>query len=198
MQFKAGSSDYAEPSVTSQKFSDDPNHTSLLRYTESNTQPYLQKFFCIWTNSKHDTIEKYCMKTNSKQKASTAVTKAIKDGQLQRKPCCICGNIKAEAHHENYERELDVIWLCRLHHMRLHRSPHKMTSKQLTVALGKIMKQVGLKEDVDEAIEKHLKKLRPQPSKQGFIDSLLRLALTVKRIPIIGQTSEKLDKKKSN
>ena len=35
-----------------------------------------------------------------------------------RLPCQICGR-KAEAHHYDYNKPLDVLWLCRSHHRRL-------------------------------------------------------------------------------
>jgi hypothetical protein len=38
-----------------------------------------------------------------------------------RPPCEVCGALSAEAHHKDYSRPLDVVWLCRKHHMELHR-----------------------------------------------------------------------------
>lgn len=32
----------------------------------------------------------------------------------------ICGNDNAEAHHEDYSKQLDVLWLCHKCHMRHH------------------------------------------------------------------------------
>lgn len=45
---------------------------------------------------------------------------AIKKGILKRKPCSVCDNIKSDAHHFDYNRPLEVIWLCRKHHRLLH------------------------------------------------------------------------------
>jgi hypothetical protein len=44
----------------------------------------------------------------------------IKRGKIIKQPCCICGNPKAEAHHEDYSKPLDVIWYCREHHLKIH------------------------------------------------------------------------------
>lgn len=41
-------------------------------------------------------------------------------GELIAQPCQHCGNPKSEMHHADYSRPLDVIWVCRACHMRLH------------------------------------------------------------------------------
>jgi hypothetical protein len=46
---------------------------------------------------------------------------AVARGSLTRKPCSRCGAPKAEKHHADYARPLDVIWLCR----PCHRAEHK-------------------------------------------------------------------------
>ena len=45
---------------------------------------------------------------------------AVRDGQLIREPCQVCGNPKSEGHHADYGQPLEVQWLCRVHHQRLH------------------------------------------------------------------------------
>ncbi len=56
-----------------------------------------------------------------KTKAQTAVSNAIRDGRLLRQPCATCGAPRAEAHHDDYSRPLDVLWLCKTHHTEEHR-----------------------------------------------------------------------------
>lgn len=46
---------------------------------------------------------------------------AIRDGKLHRSPCEICGEQKAQAHHDDYSKPLDVRWLCTTHHAEWHR-----------------------------------------------------------------------------
>lgn len=41
------------------------------------------------------------------------------NGSMVRLPCVRCGE-KAHAHHEDYSKPLDVIWLCHQHHMQHH------------------------------------------------------------------------------
>lgn len=52
--------------------------------------------------------------------ANQQVSNAIRDGRLIRKPCVICGNPKSQAHHPDYSKPLDVVWLCRKHHLATH------------------------------------------------------------------------------
>ena len=52
--------------------------------------------------------------------ARKKAAKAIEAGKITRKPCDHCGAWPAEAHHEDYDSPLQVVWLCRLHHRRRH------------------------------------------------------------------------------
>jgi hypothetical protein len=51
--------------------------------------------------------------------ANYSVNNAIRDGKLKRCPCFVCGE-KAVAHHPDYDRPLDVVWLCQVHHKEAH------------------------------------------------------------------------------
>lgn len=55
-----------------------------------------------------------------RRSAYLAVAAAKRSGILVREPCFVCGHHKSEAHHEDYDRPLEVIWLCRMHHYRRH------------------------------------------------------------------------------
>ena len=36
------------------------------------------------------------------------------------KVCCVCAEKKTVAHHEDYSKPLEVVWLCQHHHNLLH------------------------------------------------------------------------------
>lgn len=57
-------------------------------------------------------------------KARQEVFNAIKRGEIIRQSCSVCGLEKAHAHHEDYSKPLDVIWLCRKHHREVHNGKH--------------------------------------------------------------------------
>lgn len=54
--------------------------------------------------------------------------KAIRSGILLRMPCEVCKEIKSEAHHDDYDKPLDVRWLCRKHHGEHHRTLKEIKS----------------------------------------------------------------------
>lgn len=66
---------------------------------------------------------KYKVNNPEKVKVHKFVGNAIRDGHLTPKPCEVCGcdDRKIEAHHANYKKPLEVIWLCEEHHKILHR-----------------------------------------------------------------------------
>ena len=68
--------------------------------------------------SKSDS-KKWILLNPEKRKAHNKVKNALRSGKIHRHPCCICGN-KAEAHHEDYSKPLEIIWLCREHHSKRH------------------------------------------------------------------------------
>jgi hypothetical protein len=45
---------------------------------------------------------------------------AIRDKKIKRAPCVICGESKSQGHHEDYDKPLDVVWLCVRHHQDRH------------------------------------------------------------------------------
>lgn len=52
-----------------------------------------------------------------KYAARQKVLIAVRNGSLVKQPCKECGALKVEAHHPDYSKPLDVIWLCKKHHM---------------------------------------------------------------------------------
>lgn len=56
-----------------------------------------------------------------KYQARCAVNNALRDGRLKKKDCELCGLDKSQAHHEDYSRPLDIIWLCAGCHSKVHK-----------------------------------------------------------------------------
>jgi hypothetical protein len=52
--------------------------------------------------------------------AREALNNAVNAGHLIRQPCFICGELKTEGHHPDYDQPLSVVWLCVKHHKQCH------------------------------------------------------------------------------
>lgn len=61
-------------------------------------------------------------KKRSRDSVYAATAHAVKSGKIKKQPCVICGHKISQAHHEDYSKPLNVVWLCRRHHIALHTS----------------------------------------------------------------------------
>ena len=78
------------------------------------------KNFIIFCNIKDNLKDKIRNeKFREKRSARSKTYYALKRGKLLEMPCIVCGD-KAEAHHPDYSRPLDVVWLCHRHHAQTH------------------------------------------------------------------------------
>jgi len=68
----------------------------------------------------NERTDKYRSKYPEKIKAGKKLRYAVQTGKMIREPCVVCGKPKAEAHHKDYSKPLEVIWLCSRHHTDLH------------------------------------------------------------------------------
>ena len=74
---------------------------------------------------------------NQRQKAWGALNDAIRYGKLERPTVCSrCGSEgDIEAHHEDYSKPLDVMWLCVRCHNELHKEKNKKKRESSQQAL---------------------------------------------------------------
>lgn len=56
-----------------------------------------------------------------KRRTHYAVSNAVRDKKLFKKPCEVCGESKVIAHHCDYDKPLEVMWLCPRHHTDWHK-----------------------------------------------------------------------------
>lgn len=43
-------------------------------------------------------------------------------GKIKKQPCAICGDSNSQKHHPDYNKPLEVIWLCRPCHLKTHKN----------------------------------------------------------------------------
>ena len=62
----------------------------------------------------------YNRKNPEKHRAHVVVLCAFRNGSLIRQPCSVCDNPFGHAHHEDYSKPLEIVWLCRQCHTKRH------------------------------------------------------------------------------
>lgn len=55
-----------------------------------------------------------------KANARSYLNSYIRRGKIIKETCSKCDNVLAEAHHEDYNKPLEVVWLCRECHLLHH------------------------------------------------------------------------------
>lgn len=45
----------------------------------------------------------------------------LRRGLIKKLPCQNCGSEKSQMHHPDYDKPLEIVWLCRPCHLTLHR-----------------------------------------------------------------------------
>ena len=78
-----------------------------------------------WHEKNKDKVRKYYNKRREEHpeifKCYTAVRTKLRNGTLKKGKCVICDSTKTEAHHEDYSKPFDIVWLCKKHHGLIHR-----------------------------------------------------------------------------
>ena len=64
-------------------------------------------------------VARVVLKYPEKTRARVAVRNAVLSGALVKQRCQVCGDPNSEGHHEDYDKPLDVKWLCNYHHCEL-------------------------------------------------------------------------------
>jgi len=65
--------------------------------------------------------KKYNAKNPKKIKVHNIVHSAIKNGEIKIQPCEVCNSTeRIEAHHTDYSKPLDIMWLCKSCHAEWH------------------------------------------------------------------------------
>lgn len=71
---------------------------------------------------KADAAKRRYKEKNPKKRSVHIITgNAIRDGKILKQPCEVCGGAKVVAHHDDYDKPLEVRWLCQAHHTQWHK-----------------------------------------------------------------------------
>lgn len=67
-------------------------------------------------------LRKFRKEHPNKNRARAIVNRLLRNGTIQRRPCEVCGSIKTEAHHPDYDKPYSIVWLCLRHHRIAHQA----------------------------------------------------------------------------
>ena len=84
------------------------SHAASKSWRENNRERHTE----LTKNWRQKHPEKYA--------AHSAVSNALRSGKLQKETCAVCGDENSQAHHNDYTKPLDVVWLCSKHHAQVH------------------------------------------------------------------------------
>lgn len=71
--------------------------------------------------AQHMYLERY----PEKRAANVQFGNALRDGKIARQPCESCGEERAQGHHDDYSKPLEVRWLCVKCHASHHRAERR-------------------------------------------------------------------------
>jgi hypothetical protein len=91
-----------------------------LEYRDLNIEQVREYDRCRGNRQDKGYLKDYRNKNPKRYKAHNIVNNSIRDKKLFKDPCEICGNEKSVAHHDDYDKPLNIRWLCQAHHKQWH------------------------------------------------------------------------------
>ncbi len=74
-----------------------------------------------WFKEKQKEINKLArIKYPKKNRTRGMLRDYVRRGKMIRLPCEVCGDVKTHGHHDDYDKPLEVRWLCVFHHRETH------------------------------------------------------------------------------
>ena len=77
-----------------------------------------------WRSENREAVNRhqrnYFRKYPDRKRAKAAIRDAIRRGHLIPEPCFACAAEKVDAHHEDYSKPYEILWLCRSCHTAYH------------------------------------------------------------------------------
>ena len=94
---------------------------------------YNKKYYRTHPDRVKESGNRYRRNNPEKRKAHLLVQYAIRKGELLPQCCEYCGVQKAEAHHDDYNKPLEVRWLCHKCHMEWHMAKRNEVDNNINI-----------------------------------------------------------------
>lgn len=119
---KKQSNDYRKSNLEKVREYDRNRPNTLLRLEKERTRKKTKQQIL----NKRKSNQLWAKNNKIKKRAHAIVQRAILVGEINKKPCVVCGDTKSEAHHENYNEPMNIVFYCRQHHQERHRILNKI------------------------------------------------------------------------
>jgi uncharacterized protein (DUF983 family) len=93
------------------------------RRADGRPQSYCAKCHAEYNRPRRPKYSDLTPEQKLKANARAYANEYQRRGLLVQKPCEVCGAEDSQKHHPDYSKPLEVVWLCRQHHMDKH--PHE-------------------------------------------------------------------------
>ena len=113
-------------------------HCELNRKWEQKNREKVNKTKSLWRKNNKEIYNESRRRWKRKHPiahiAHYMVNNEIYNGKLIKLPCEICGTTNnIHAHHPDYSKPLNIIWLCRKHHIELHSNIFKKENVNVNI-----------------------------------------------------------------
>lgn len=88
---------------------------------EAKVEYYREQDRLRGSRTSKEALQRYREKNPKKYRAHSLVNEATRTGRLTKLPCEVCGAEKTHAHHCDYNKPMEVMWLCPVHHAAWHK-----------------------------------------------------------------------------
>lgn len=68
----------------------------------------------------YKSVRSWQERNKEKISAEIKLNQAVLKGKIKKECCAKCGSATVHAHHPDYSKPLEVIWLCPKHHKQMH------------------------------------------------------------------------------
>lgn len=82
---------------------------------------YHKNYIKKWTDDNREKVNAYVRSNRFKNNVRQKLRYHVSVGHIKKLPCEVCGEEKVQGHHKDYNKPLEVVWLCKKHHAMEHR-----------------------------------------------------------------------------
>lgn len=102
----------------------------FLELNRLGLQGYCKSCYNEYSREHKPKYNQLSIEEKKKKICRTYAGRYVRKGKIVKQSCSKCGNPNSEMHHENYDKRLEVIWLCRGCHVDLHTQRNRLSNQK--------------------------------------------------------------------